>query len=103
MGMPRRIAVQGMQEIDASVVVTVVQGTVWMSISPLFTWEAILQPGKVDEIIHVLELARDEAEKTAVVCNGNALRAAKLSGRLRAMQPIRETIGSTVSVLLPLS
>jgi hypothetical protein len=54
-----------MQGIDVTVVVTVVQGTVWLSISPPFTWEAIMEPGKVDEVIHVLELARDEAMKAA--------------------------------------
>lgn len=54
-----------MQGIDVTVVVTVAQGTVWLSISPPFTWEAIMEPGKVDEVIHVLELARDEAMKAA--------------------------------------
>ncbi len=48
-----------------TVVVTVVQGTVWMSISPPFTWEAIMQPGNVDEVVAVLSLARDEAEIAA--------------------------------------
>jgi hypothetical protein len=65
MGMPRRIAVKGMQGVDATVVVTVVRGTVWLSISPPFTWEAIMKPCKVDEVIHALELARDEAAKAA--------------------------------------
>ncbi|PZS11611.1 MAG: hypothetical protein DLM64_06370 [Solirubrobacterales bacterium] len=52
-----------MQGVDATVVVTVAQGTVWLSISPLFTWKAIMEPGKVDEVISMLELARDEATK----------------------------------------
>jgi hypothetical protein len=65
MGVPRRVFVKGMQGVDATVVVTVVQGTVWLSISPPFTWEAIMEPGKVDELMHVLELARDEARQMA--------------------------------------
>jgi hypothetical protein len=50
-----------MQGIDATVVVTVAQGAVWMSIRPPFTWEAISEPGKVDEVIQALEPARGEA------------------------------------------
>jgi hypothetical protein len=61
--MPRRIAVKGMQGTDVNIIVTVVQGTVWLSISPPYVWEAILQPSNVDNVIHALELARDEATK----------------------------------------
>lgn len=75
MGVPRRIAVKGMQGVDATVVVTVAHGMVWLSISPPFTWEAIMAPGKVDEVIHVLELARDEATKMAATSNVGAPRA----------------------------
>lgn len=75
MGVPRRIRVKGMQGVDATVVVTVVaQGTVWLSISPPFTWKAIMEPGKVDEVLHMLEVARDEAKKMAAVLNGRAPR-----------------------------
>jgi Na+/proline symporter len=59
-----------MEGVDATVVVTVVQGTVWMSISPSFTWEAIMEPEKVDEVMAVLDLAREEAKKMAVARNG---------------------------------
>ena len=62
-GIPHRVCVKGMQGIDVTVVVTVAQGKVWLSVSPPFTWEAIMEPGKVDEVIHVLRLAREEAEK----------------------------------------
>ena len=48
-----------------TVVVTVVRDTVWLSISPPFTWEAIMEPEKVDEVISMLEMARDEAQKMA--------------------------------------
>jgi Na+/proline symporter len=75
MGVPRRVVVKGMQGIEVTVVVTVVQGTVWLSISPPFTWEAIMEPGKVDEVMHVLELARDEATKAAAASNGSTRRA----------------------------
>lgn len=64
-----------MQGVDARVIVTVVHGMVWLSISPPFTWEAIMTPGKVDEVIHVLELARDEATKEAAASIGSASRA----------------------------
>ncbi len=73
MGLPRRIRVKGMAGVDATVVVTVVQGTVWLSISPPFTCEAIMRSGKVDEVISMLELARDEANKVATARNGSAL------------------------------
>jgi hypothetical protein len=54
------------------VVVTVGQDKVWLSISPPFTWEAIMEPAKVDELMHVLELATDEARKMAVERSGRA-------------------------------
>jgi hypothetical protein len=65
MGVPRRVCVKGMEGVNATVVVTVVQGKVWVSISPPFTWEAIMEPVKVDELMHVLKLARDDAKKMA--------------------------------------
>ncbi len=77
MGVPRRIRVKGMAGVDATVVVTVVQDTVWLSISPPFTWEAIMKPGKVDEVISMLELARDEAKKVATARNESAFRGGK--------------------------
>lgn len=75
MGVPRRVRVKGMAGVEASVVVTVVHDTVWLSISPPFTWEAIMKPGKVDEIISMLEMARDEAKNVATARNGSTLRA----------------------------
>jgi hypothetical protein len=76
-GIPRRVCVKGMQGIGVTVVVTVVQGKVWLSVSPPFCWEAIMEPGKVDEVIHVLEVARDEAKKMAAVRNADAPRGNK--------------------------
>jgi hypothetical protein len=66
MDIPRRVSVKGMEGANVTVVVTVVQGKVWMSIRPPFSWEAIMEPGKIDELIHVLELARDDAKKIAI-------------------------------------
>ncbi|MGH3528665.1 MAG: hypothetical protein ACRDQG_14860 [Pseudonocardiaceae bacterium] len=65
LGIPRRVAVKGMGNVHANVVVTVVQETVWLSISPPFTWEAIMDPVKLDEMIHVLGLAREDIKKNS--------------------------------------
>lgn len=72
--MSRRVRVKGMKGADVNVVVTVAQGKVWLSISPPFTWEAIMEPGKVDEVMHVLGLAREEAKKMAAAHSGRARR-----------------------------
>ncbi|MGH4007989.1 MAG: hypothetical protein ACRDTH_07490 [Pseudonocardiaceae bacterium] len=74
---PRRVHVKGVQGVDAIVVVTVVQDKVWLSISPPFTWEAIMEPGKVDEVISTLERARYEAKKVATARNESAFRGDK--------------------------
>ncbi len=64
-------------------VVTVVQGNVWLSVSPPFTWEAIMEPGKVDELMHVLELARDEAKNMVTAHNGRAARESRtMAGKI---------------------
>ncbi len=68
--MPRRVSVNACQGEVATVVVTVVHGTVWMSIMPPFTWEAIMKPEMVDEVIRVLELARDEAKRMTEAARG---------------------------------
>jgi hypothetical protein len=54
-----------MEGVDATVVVMMVRDKIWLSISPSFTWEAIMEPGKVDGVISMLELelARDEAKR----------------------------------------
>ena len=80
-GMPRRVSVKACQGEDAKVVVTVVRGTVWLSISPPFTWEAIMEPGKVDELMHVLELAREEAKRIAAAHGGAQLMGVEVPGR----------------------
>jgi hypothetical protein len=77
MGVPRRVRVKGMAGVDATVAVTVVQDRVWLSISPPFTWEAIMEPAKDDEVTSMLELARDEAKMVAATCNASSLRGAK--------------------------
>lgn len=77
MGIPRRVCVNAMAGFSATVVVTVVQGKVWMSISPPLTWEAIMEPGKVDELLRVLGMAREDAKKMAVARSERAAHAGK--------------------------
>ncbi|MGH3513556.1 MAG: hypothetical protein ACRDRB_14925 [Pseudonocardiaceae bacterium] len=85
LGIPRRVAVKGMGNVHANVVVTVVQETVWLSISPPFTWEAIMDPVKLDEMIHVLGLAREDIKKIAVAQGSRAPTRALSSQHTRGM------------------
>jgi hypothetical protein len=59
----RKISVKGSGGVSATVVVMVLKGTVRVSIVPPFTWEAIMAPEKIDELIRTLGLARDEAKQ----------------------------------------
>jgi hypothetical protein len=59
----RTVSVKGSDARAATVVVIAQRGQVWVSVQPQFTWEAIMEPGQVDELIHILELARDDAKK----------------------------------------
>jgi hypothetical protein len=61
--LPRRVPVKGRGGVAATVIVTAVQGQVWMSIEPPFTWEAIMEPRKVDEVIQMLGLTREDAQR----------------------------------------
>jgi hypothetical protein len=61
-GTPRKVSVEGTEGVTANVVVKPYRGKVWMSLPP-FTWEAILDSAKVDELVHVLELAQEEATR----------------------------------------
>ncbi|HET9255192.1 MAG TPA: hypothetical protein VFO16_08320 [Pseudonocardiaceae bacterium] len=63
-GLPRKVSVNPHSE-RATVVVRRYRGEVWMSITPPFTWEAIMEPAKVDELIVVLGLVRDEARRAS--------------------------------------
>lgn len=47
----------------ATVVVTAQQGQVWISIQPPFTWDAIMEPQQVDELIRALAAATNIAKK----------------------------------------
>ncbi len=58
----RKLSVKGSEGVTASVIVKSIRGHVWVSITPPFTWEVIMEPGKVDELIHVLGLAREDAK-----------------------------------------
>jgi hypothetical protein len=62
----RKVPVKGSGGVSATVVITVQQGHVWMSIRPPFTWEAIMEPWKVDELIQTLALAAEGAKKTTM-------------------------------------
>jgi hypothetical protein len=59
----RQVAVRGSGGVAAWMIIRVRHGIVWLSIEPLFTWEAILDPAKLDEFILTLESARDEARR----------------------------------------
>lgn len=59
----RRVAVRGSGGVTATIVVFARQGTVLVSISPPFTWEAIMDSEQVDELIRTLGLAQDDAKK----------------------------------------
>lgn len=72
MGTPRRVVVKGREGVTATVVVRTYRGEVWMSIVPPFTWEAIMEVRKIDELIHALGLAREEAIRSVM---GGATRA----------------------------
>jgi len=62
----RKVTVKGSGGVVATVVVTTRRGKVWMSIQPPFTWDAIMEPGMVDELIRTLALAAEDAKK--MVC-----------------------------------
>ena len=59
----RKVSAKGSGGVSATVIVIAQHGSVWMSIMPPFTWEAIMEPGKVDELIRTLTVARDNAQR----------------------------------------
>lgn len=59
----RKVSVKGSGGVSATVVVTVQRGRIWLSIQPPFTWEAVMEPGKVDELTRTLTLAREDAQR----------------------------------------
>lgn len=61
--MHRKISVIGTGGISATIILTAQQGAVWMSIQPPFTWEAIIEPKKIDELIGTLTQAKEEAKR----------------------------------------
>jgi hypothetical protein len=65
-GIPRRVSAKGREGTAATVAITTYRGQVWMSIMPPFTWEAIMEPKAVNELIHALTLARDEATQPII-------------------------------------
>lgn len=67
MSVPWRVVVKGREGVVATVVVTVYRGSVWISIVPPFTWEAIRGPGQVGELIRVLGVAREQVRRSVAV------------------------------------
>jgi hypothetical protein len=61
-GTPHKVSVKGTEGVTANVVVKTYRGKVWMSWPP-FIWEAIMDSAKVDELVHVLRLVREEATR----------------------------------------
>lgn len=61
----RNVSVKGSGGVSATVVVTVRQGQVRMSIQPPFTWEAIMDIRNIDKLIRTLTLAAEGAKKMA--------------------------------------
>lgn len=59
----RRVLVKGSEGISAIVVVKAERGKVWLSIEPPFTWEAIMEPSTVEEVIRTLRQAAEDAKK----------------------------------------
>ena len=66
LGIPRRVSVKGPEGVDATVAITTYRRHVWMSIVPAFTWQAIMEPATVNELIQLLKLARDEVTRPTV-------------------------------------
>ena len=71
---------QGREGVAATIVVFARQGTVLVSISPPFTWEAIMDPEQVDELIRTLGLAQDDATKMSSSRESPVVRGTKLGG-----------------------
>ncbi len=88
MSIPRRVVVKGREGVVATVVVTVYRGNVWMSIVPPFTWDAIMEPGQVDELIRVLGVAREQVRRSVAIAATWADRPG--NGVIRAVGPGRQ-------------
>lgn len=61
----RSVPVTGTGGVSANLIIRVSRGRLRLSLEPLFTWEAIMEPVKVDEFIRTLEVARDEAKRSS--------------------------------------
>jgi DNA-binding protein YbaB len=58
----KKLVVRGRQGMKMSVIVAVHRGTVWVSIDPLFAFDAILEPEHVASLIDMLTQAVKEAQ-----------------------------------------
>lgn len=59
----RRVPVKGSGGVPAAVVVRVSRGKVRMSIEPPFTWEAVMDSAKIDELVRTLKSASEDARQ----------------------------------------
>jgi hypothetical protein len=66
----RKVSVKDSGGVSVAVVITVQQGQVRMSIQPPFTWEVIMGPSKVEELMRTLLLTADAAKKMAAMRYG---------------------------------
>jgi len=58
----KKLAVRGRQGMKVTVIVSVYRGTVWVSIDPPFSFDAILEPEHVASLIDLLTQAVKEAQ-----------------------------------------
>jgi hypothetical protein len=88
----RKVIVKSRGGVVATVVVTARRGEAWLSIQPPFAWEAIMEPGKVDELMRTLALAAEDAKK--MTSSENAPRGGSQPVGGRTVAPGNKTVGT---------
>ncbi len=69
----RRVFTMGSGGVNTTIVVVARQGKVWLSIDPPFTWEAILESEKVDELVRVLRQAENDATRMLLTASARQI------------------------------
>jgi len=59
----RKVSVKGSEGVSATLIIKAERGKVRLSIEPPFTWEAIMEPSKVDEVIRTLRQAAEDVKR----------------------------------------
>jgi hypothetical protein len=93
----KKLAVRGRQGMKVTVIVTVYRGTVWVSIDPLFAFEAILEPEHVASLIDMClrRLSRKRRATRMTTCHEPGWsRAEDSAGRVRCSLIATVRIGS---------